>query len=107
MEGTMGTQDVRSSRNVQAGRFIEDWLVEHRARMQSPDEIDGLALKLLSDAYQRGAPIGEVLSATGGDPFSFLHGEARRQRRPGASRLQHLVQRLSASIPSLGRSHTG
>jgi hypothetical protein len=102
----MATKDVRSRRNDQAGRFIEDWLVEHRASMQVADDIDGLALKLLSDAYQRGAPFGEVISAVGGDPFSFLHGKARR-RHPRRGRLQHLVQRVSASIPALGRSHTG
>jgi hypothetical protein len=105
----MGTRFARSSHSLddQSQRFLDDWLDEHRARMGSLDDIDGLALKLLTDAYECGAPMGALLSALGGDPFSFLHAEARRAHRPLTSRFQHLVQRLTASIPAFGRSHTG
>jgi hypothetical protein len=81
------------------GAFLALWLERHGARLRAPDEINGLAVKLLSDAYQQGVPIRPLLAAVRGDPFSFLRRVHRGRREAEASRLVRLRHRLAVLLP--------
>jgi hypothetical protein len=79
--------------------FLASWLERHGARLRASDEIYGLALQLLSDAYQQGVPMRSLLAAVRGDPFSFLRRVHRGRREAEASRLVRLRHRLAELLP--------